>query len=58
VAKRYMTVLLKRENGDELNAILPKMSPLNLQYLTQKLLLLLRYLKRWVERERFDPIRC
>jgi type I restriction enzyme R subunit len=39
-AKRYITVSLKREfaseNGTELNAILPKMSPLNPQYLTRK----------------------
>ncbi|MFA6342846.1 MAG: type I restriction endonuclease subunit R, partial [Fibrobacteraceae bacterium] len=37
-AKRYITASLKREfasqNGTELNAILPKMSPLNPQYLT------------------------
>ena len=39
-AKRYITVSLKREfaseNGTELNAILPKMSPLNPQYLAKK----------------------
>jgi type I restriction enzyme R subunit len=39
-AKRYITASLKREfaneNGTELNAILPKMSPLNPQYLTTK----------------------
>ncbi len=39
-AKRYITASLKREyaseNGTELNAILPKMSPLNAQYLTKK----------------------
>ncbi len=39
-AKRYITVSLKREfaseNGTELNAILPRMSPLNPQYLTKK----------------------
>jgi type I restriction enzyme R subunit len=39
-AKRYITVSLRREyaseNGTELNAILPKMSPLNPQYLTKK----------------------
>lgn len=39
-AKRYITASLKREyaseNGTELNAILPKMSPLNSQYLTKK----------------------
>ncbi|OJV78753.1 MAG: hypothetical protein BGO34_02120 [Bacteroidia bacterium 44-10] len=39
-AKRYIIVSLKREfaseNGTELNAILPKMSPLNPQYLTKK----------------------
>lgn len=39
-AKRYITTSLKREyaseNGTELNSILPKMSPLNPQYLTKK----------------------
>ena len=39
-AKRYITASLKREyaseNGTELNAILPKMSPLNPQYKTKK----------------------
>ena len=39
-AKRYIKTSLKREfaseNGTELNAILPKMSPLNPQYLTKK----------------------
>ena len=39
-AKRYITASLKREyasdSGTELNAILPKMSPLNPQYLTKK----------------------
>lgn len=39
-AKRYITVSLKRQyandNGTELNAILPKMSPLNPLYLTKK----------------------
>lgn len=39
-AKRYITVSLKREyvseNGADLNAVLPKMSPLNPQYLTKK----------------------
>jgi type I restriction enzyme R subunit len=39
-ARRYITSSLKREfasdNGTELNAILPKMSPLNPQYLTIK----------------------
>ena len=39
-AKRYITTSLKREyaseNGTELNALLPKMSPLNPQYLTIK----------------------
>jgi type I restriction enzyme R subunit len=39
-AKRYITASLKREyaseNGTELNALLPKMSPLNPQYLTIK----------------------
>ncbi len=39
-AKRYITTSLKREfasdSGTELNAVLPKMSPLNPQYLTKK----------------------
>jgi len=39
-AKRYIAASIKREfasdNGTELNAILPKMSPLNPQYLTKK----------------------
>ena len=39
-ARRYITSSLKREyaseNGTELNTILPKMSPLNPQYLTKK----------------------
>ena len=39
-AKRYIAISLKREfasdNGTELNAILPKMSPLNPQYLPMK----------------------
>jgi type I restriction enzyme, R subunit len=39
-AKRYIITSLKREfaseNGTELNAILPKMSPLNPQYITKK----------------------
>ncbi len=39
-AKRYITTSLKREfaseNGTELSALLPKMSPLNPQYLTKK----------------------
>jgi type I restriction enzyme R subunit len=39
-AKRYIVASIKREfasdNGTELNAILPKMSPLNPQYLTKK----------------------
>ena len=39
-AKRYITTSLKREyaseNGTELNSILPKMSPLNPQYLSKK----------------------
>jgi len=39
-AKRYMTTSIKREfasdSGIELNEILPKMSPLNPQYLTKK----------------------
>lgn len=39
-AKRYITTSLKREfasdSGTELNAVLPKMSPLNPQYLSKK----------------------
>ena len=39
-AKRYISISLRREyaseNGTELNAVLPKMSPLNPQYLTKK----------------------
>ncbi len=39
-AKRYINISLKRkyasENGTELNEILPKMSPLNPEYLTKK----------------------
>ena len=39
-AKRYIATSLKREyaseNGTDLNAVLPKMSPLNPQYLTKK----------------------
>lgn len=39
-AKRYITTSLKHEyasdNGTELNSVLPKMSPLNPQYLTKK----------------------
>lgn len=39
-AKRYISASLRREyaseNGTELNAVLPKMSPLNPQYLTKK----------------------
>jgi type I restriction enzyme R subunit len=39
-AKRYITASLRKEyaseNGTELNSILPKMSPLNPQYLTKK----------------------
>ena len=39
-AKRYISASLKREyaseNGTELNALLPKMSPLNPHYLTIK----------------------
>jgi type I restriction enzyme R subunit len=39
-AKRYLTTSLKREfasdSGTELNAVLPKMSPLNPQYLSKK----------------------
>lgn len=38
-AKRYILTSLKREyaseNGTELNEVLPKMSPLNPQYLTK-----------------------
>ena len=40
-ARRYITTSLKREfasdSGTELNAVLPKMSPLNPQYLSKKL---------------------
>lgn len=40
VARRYITTSLKREfaseNGTDLNAVLPKMSPLNPQYLKKK----------------------
>ena len=39
-AKRYINASLKREyaseNGTELNTLLPKMSPLNPEYLTKK----------------------
>jgi len=39
-ARRYITTSLKREfasdSGTELNAVLPRMSPLNPQYLTKK----------------------
>lgn len=39
-ARRYLSTSLKREyasdHGTELNGILPKMSPLNPQYLTKK----------------------
>lgn len=39
-AKRYIQTSLKHEfaseNGTDLNAVLPKMSPLNPQYLTKK----------------------
>ena len=39
-ARRFITTSLKREfasdNGTELNAVLPKMSPLNPQYLSKK----------------------
>ncbi len=39
-AKRYISISIKREfasdNGTELNTILPRMSPLNPQYLTKK----------------------
>jgi type I restriction enzyme R subunit len=57
-ARRYITVSLKREYasdaGTELNTILPKMSPLNPQYLTKnaayskRLRRLLTSLKAWV----------
>ncbi|MEN9463892.1 MAG: hypothetical protein RL217_73 [Pseudomonadota bacterium] len=40
LAKRYISTSLKREyasdSGTELNAVLPKMSPLNPQYLSKK----------------------
>jgi len=39
-AKRYISASIKREfasdNGTDLNAVLPKMSPLNPQYRTKK----------------------
>ncbi len=39
-AKRYIAISLRKEyaseNGTELNAVLPKMSPLNPNYLTKK----------------------
>ncbi|CAM5784288.1 type I restriction endonuclease subunit R, EcoR124 family [Castellaniella caeni] len=39
-ARRYISSSLRREfaseNGTELNALLPKMSPLNPEYLTKK----------------------
>ena len=39
-ARRYIATSIKREfaseNGTELNAVLPKMSPLNPEYLTKK----------------------
>ena len=45
-AKRYITASLKREyaseKGTQLNALLPKMSPLNPQYLTKKQIILQR----------------
>ena len=45
-AKRYITSSLKREyaseKGTQLNALLPKMSPLNPQYLTKKQIILQR----------------
>ena len=45
-AKRYITNSIKREfatdNGNELNDVLPKMSPLNPAYLTKKSLVFLR----------------
>src|SRR5690606_6124333 len=56
-AKRYMTTSLKREyaseNGTELNVVLPKMSPLNLECLkknrvhSKKLPSLLRNIRVW-----------
>ncbi|MCP4989165.1 MAG: type I restriction endonuclease subunit R, partial [Colwellia sp.] len=40
ISKRYITASLKREyaseKGNDLNELLPKMSPLNPQYLTKK----------------------
>ncbi|HEY6022515.1 MAG TPA: type I restriction endonuclease subunit R [Candidatus Paceibacterota bacterium] len=43
-ARRFITTSLKREyaseNGTELNSVLPKMSPLNPQYLTKKQIVL------------------
>ncbi len=45
-AKRYITASLKRDNasekGTQLNALLPKMSSLNSQYLTKKQIVLQR----------------
>jgi type I restriction enzyme R subunit len=45
-AKRYITNSIKREfateNGNELNDVLPKMSPLNPAYLTKKSSVFLR----------------
>ena len=39
-ARRYLSMSLKREfasdHGTELNAVLPKISPLNAQYLSKK----------------------
>lgn len=59
-ANRYISTSLKCEfasdNGTELNAVLPKMSPLNPQYLTkkqtvfQKIAALWRNLKGWAGR--------
>ena len=52
-AKRYMRTSLKREyasdRGTELNGILPKMSPLNPQYLTKKQTVLQK-IKTFVEK--------
>jgi type I restriction enzyme R subunit len=51
-ARRYIATSLKREfasdNGTELNAILPKMSPLNPQYLTKKQSIFQK-LQRWLK---------
>ncbi len=48
-AKRYISASLKREyaseNGTELNALLPKMSTLNPQYLTKNKVYFKEYLR-------------